>query len=690
MFPFSVISMPVLVWATFLVPLGGVGLLFGLNKYDRWLHRITATVAALLLLLSVGMIAHQGETPYKVYIGDLWLPFLNDVSLFYIDDLSIYFIFLVNVVSLVASASIPRYLEHLRQISQTGSPPDDFARANFWFHLAFNMFHLSMVLVAMMGNLILLWMMIEVTTLISGYLVGFRRDPVSLEAAWKYIMITSAGILFALLGTLLLVLAIPTLALLNLPQLLTQSLTTVPVNRELVKLSFLFILVGYGTKAGLAPMHTWLPDGHGQAPYPISAMLSGVLLKSALYAVLRFQIITQLYTKQSPAPILLAIGLFSLLTAAFFIIKPNPFKRLLAYHSLEHMGIITFALGIGTPQAIFLALFHAFNHALTKSLLFLAYGRIQNAYALHIAEPTRQLWQWALARLGNPVSTPHRPSPTAIEIKRNWITDAELAVIRDTSPQDWPLPPSHLQLFSKMLQGCLSRDEVLAQVENGQLHCLSETELSLLSNGSDHFVQFSRIYPPGFCFTLTSNQRNALEFGQVQNPTGAFSWMPASGFILALVGLALVGVPPFSIFISELLILLAGISAPSPLPVKIVTVAVYSVSLFLIFCGLVYHLSKIVLGLADRVTFSLHNPPADSPGSSYAPFHLDLPTTLLPQTQAVLRRQDSTGIEFVVLLAGLGLLMLSGGVILLSGWGFTAMYQLLESSTEVILTGVIR
>jgi len=682
--------LPALVWATFLLPLAAIALLFLLSRHERWLHRITGATAVLLLLFSVGMILRQHEPPYDFCFGDFPLPFalpiLGRVSLFYVDNLSIYFIFLVNVVSLLATASIPRYLNHLRQLTHTHPPAEDFARANFWFHVAFNAFHLSMVLVAMMGNLILLWMMIEVTTLVSGYLVGFRRDPVSLEAAWKYIMITSAGILFALLGTLLLVLAIPALSLLNLPQLLTHSFETAQANPELVKLSFLFILVGYGTKAGLAPMHTWLPDGHGQAPYPISAMLSGVLLKSALYAVLRFQTITQLYAKQSPAPILLAIGLFSLLAAAFFIIKPNPFKRLLAYHSLEHMGIITFALGLGTPQAVFLALFHAFSHALTKALLFLVYGRIQTAFTLHVAEPARQLWEWAVVRLGYPDKDKNH-QPAAIKIERNWITNAELAAVTASeTPQNRSQNPD--EPADAFLLSCLNRDEISAQLNNEQLHRLSESELSLLSNGSNHFAEFSRMYPPGFCYTLAANQRDVLESGQVQNPTGAFSWMPASSFVLALVGLALVGVPPFSIFISETLILFAGISAGNlPAPVKLVAVTVYSASLFIIFCGLVYHLSKIVLGLADRVTFSLHNPPADAPGSSFDPVQLDLPTTLLPATSRKLRGQDTTGPEFVALLAGFVLLLLSGGVILLSGPGFNAVRHLLENSAQIILNG---
>lgn len=150
-----------------------------------------------------------------------------------------------------------------------------------------------------------------------------------------------------------------------------------------MRLAFLFIVVGYGTKAGFAPMHTWLPDGHAEAPAPISALLSGVLLKSALYAILRFYTIANacIGDRTYTSAILLGAGVVSLVLAAPLILKEqNPFKRVLAYHSLEHMGIITFGVGIGAPLALFGALLHTFNHATTKSLMFLAFGNIMRRY----------------------------------------------------------------------------------------------------------------------------------------------------------------------------------------------------------------------------------------------------------------------------------------------------------------------
>jgi hydrogenase-4 component F len=164
--------------------------------------------------------------------------------------------------------------------------------------------------------------------------------------------------------------------------LLGQPALAQTLDSKLVILSFLFVLVGYGTKAGFAPMHTWLPDGHGEAPSPVSALLSGVLLKSALYAILRFYTITNLNQGNTlfTSRILLFSGLLSLVVATPFILKGNKFKRILAYHSLEHMGIIVFAIGVGGSLALFGALLHALNHALTKAFMFLTFQNAQHKY----------------------------------------------------------------------------------------------------------------------------------------------------------------------------------------------------------------------------------------------------------------------------------------------------------------------
>ena len=334
-------------------------------------------------------------------------PFIIFGVDFYLDALSVYFVLLVNLVAFFASWYTVDFLGHDSHYNNPYYDPES-------FHFFFNAFHLTMLLVPMVDNLVILWMAIELTTLASTLLVRYRRQRPTLEAAWKYIIITTAGIVFALFGTILLTNAISDDTCIDVAQALERTETagitcaqqqgsdlmrwsllarksTHPdreyvaetLDPKLVILSFLFVLVGYGTKAGFAPMHTWLPDGHGEAPSPVSALLSGVLLKSALYAILRFYTITNLNQGNDhfTSGILLFSGLFSLVLATPFILKRNKFKRVLAYHSLEHMGIITFGIGIGGGIALFGSLLHALNHALTKALMFLTFSNVRRAYA---------------------------------------------------------------------------------------------------------------------------------------------------------------------------------------------------------------------------------------------------------------------------------------------------------------------
>lgn len=302
-------------------------------RYGRGLDYITLVASFLSLVTSVMMAFY----PPNQVISLLWtVPVVGEIG-FLIDAMSLYFILLVNVIAFVASWSAVGYREGILTGSRRQSPA--------FFHTLVNFFHVTMLLVPLVDNLIALWIAIESTTLVSTLLVSFQDKKDSWEAAWKYLIITSTGIIFALIGTMFLANAakglIPTIAgdhnrVMNWTFLLQHAKDLSP---DFVKLSFLFILVGYGTKAGLAPMHTWLPDGHGEAPAPISALLSGVLLKSALYAILRFYTITNavLNDAQFTSKILLGSGLFSLMLATPFILKENRFKRVLAYHSLEHI-----------------------------------------------------------------------------------------------------------------------------------------------------------------------------------------------------------------------------------------------------------------------------------------------------------------------------------------------------------------
>lgn len=363
---------------------GVIGVI-GLWPFWRWppfshgLGYLTFIASAISLALSMALVL---EPPPKALMRTLSLPAIGKVG-FLIDALSIYFILLVNLIAFFASWSSFGFLKD-RVVDKRQQSPT-------FFHTLVNLFHFTMLLVPLVNNLIALWIAIEATTLVSTLLVSFQDKKDSWEAAWKYLIITSTGIIFALLGTMFLANAAKDLigvangqndpnSIMNWSFLLDHAGRLSP---DFVKLSFLFILVGYGTKAGFAPMHTWLPDGHGEAPAPISALLSGVLLKSALYAILRFYTITNaaLGSTTFTSRILLGSGLLSLLIATPFILKEkNRFKRVLAYHSLEHMGIITFGIGIGGTVALFGALLHTLNHAVTKSLMFLSFGDIMQRY----------------------------------------------------------------------------------------------------------------------------------------------------------------------------------------------------------------------------------------------------------------------------------------------------------------------
>jgi hydrogenase-4 component F len=240
-----------------------------------------------------------------------------------------------------------------------------------------------MVLSISVSNIGILWIAIEATTLASAFLVGFHNDKHAIEAAWKYVIICSVGIAIALMGIIFLHLAsIDVIAKTQSLQWPVLYAAAGELNPGILRLAFIFMLIGFGTKAGLAPMHTWLPDAHSQAPSPISALLSGVLLNSAMYAIIRIVAIVNKNLADSlfTGRVLIAFGLLSVLTAAIFILTQKDYKRLLAYSSIEHMGIIAIALGIFTPVSLFAAIFHMINHSFTKSMLFLASGNILQKY----------------------------------------------------------------------------------------------------------------------------------------------------------------------------------------------------------------------------------------------------------------------------------------------------------------------
>jgi hydrogenase-4 component F len=264
----------------------------------------------------------------------------------------------------------------------------------------------TMVLVLISNNLGIMWVGMEATTLLTAFLISFHRDRLSLEAMWKYLLICSVGIAFAFIGTIFAAAAVQTSGGLGADALLWTRLAAPEMRLDptLMTFAFIFALVGYGTKAGLAPIHSWLPDAHSQAPAPVSAMFSGFLLNTALYCIMRFAAPARRALGAAFSDgLLIFFGALSILVAAGFIVFQRDAKRLLAYHSVEHLGIIALGYGLG-PLGTFAALFHTLNHSLSKSLAFCAVGRLGQRFGTHdmdaLSGALRHDRLWGLALLG--------------------------------------------------------------------------------------------------------------------------------------------------------------------------------------------------------------------------------------------------------------------------------------------------
>jgi hydrogenase-4 component F len=312
------------------------------------------------------------------------LTFLASLSLFFgveavrgpylfVDDLNIAFIVLNTFVGFTTSVFSASYIGH--EI-ESGRLTPVYLR---FYHAMYQVMIGGMNLALIANNIGLMWVGIELATLTTVLMVGIYRTHEALEAAWKYFILGSVGIALALFGTILIYMA----ALPVVGEGISGMVWTVLVSRAaqfdpaLINVAFIFLLLGYGTKVGLAPLHAWLPDAHAEGPTPISAVLSGLLLNVALYAVLRFKILLAANPGAiAPGPLMVTLGLVSLLFAAFMLYRRRDIKRLFAYSSIEHMGIITFAFGMGGPVANFAGLLHMAMHSLTKSGIFFAVGHI--------------------------------------------------------------------------------------------------------------------------------------------------------------------------------------------------------------------------------------------------------------------------------------------------------------------------
>jgi hydrogenase-4 component F len=290
-----------------------------------------------------------------------------------VDDLNKVFIVLTTFVGFTTSVFSASYIGHEIEI---GRLTPKFVR---FYHAMYQVLMFAMNLALVANNIGLMWVAIEMATLTTVLMVGIYRTHEALEAAWKYFILGSVGIALALFGTILVYMAARPVIGEGVDAMVWSILVTraAQFDPALLNLAFVFLLLGYGTKVGLAPLHAWLPDAHAEGPTPISAVLSGLLLNVALYALLRFKMLLALNPAAiAPGPLMVIMGLISCLFAAFMLYRRRDIKRMFAYSSIEHMGIIVFAFGMGGALANFAGLLHMTMHSLTKSAIFFAVGHI--------------------------------------------------------------------------------------------------------------------------------------------------------------------------------------------------------------------------------------------------------------------------------------------------------------------------
>ncbi len=343
-------------YAILLVPLLAAAILAAIPNY-RLSARINVAASLLAFLCALLLLVHRPAT------GQFLL----------IDDLNVVFILLNTFVGFTTSAFSASYIAHELE---TGRLTPGYLR---FYHVMYQLMLFGMNLALVANNIGLMWVAVELATLTTVVMVGIYRTHEAIEAAWKYFILGSVGIALALFGTIL----VYTAARPVVGEGLDAMVWTVLITRAhdfdpaLLNIAFVFLLLGYGTKVGLAPMHAWLPDAHAEGPTPISAVLSGLLLNVALYALLRFKMLLAANPGAiAPGPLMIALGLISLIFAAFMLYRRRDIKRMFAYSSIEHMGITVFAFGMAGPLGNFAGLLQMTMHSLTKSAIFFSVGHI--------------------------------------------------------------------------------------------------------------------------------------------------------------------------------------------------------------------------------------------------------------------------------------------------------------------------
>jgi hydrogenase-4 component F len=315
-------------------------------------------------------------------------PILVWDKLFFIDPLNV---FLVTLTAFVGFTTAVFSGPYMRIERDHGKMTPGRMRL---YHSMYQLFNFTMLLALMTNNLGILWTAMEAATLTTVLLVSVYRTAASLEAAWKYFILCGVGIAQALFGTILLYLAAERVLGSAGGALLWTNLSSVKTHLEpnILSLAFVFLILGYGTKVGLVPVHNWLPDAHAEGPTPISAVLSGLLLNVALYAVLRCKVLVDGALQTHLAGnLMIGFGLLSVVAAAFFLSRQRDIKRMFAYSSIEHMGLMTFAFGLGGPIATYAGLLHMTVHSLVKSAIFFAAGHAAQKAGTQIMDQIRGL-----------------------------------------------------------------------------------------------------------------------------------------------------------------------------------------------------------------------------------------------------------------------------------------------------------
>ncbi|MGA8197507.1 MAG: hydrogenase 4 subunit F [Acetobacteraceae bacterium] len=342
--------------AILLVPLAAAAVLAAISDY-RMSARINVAASLLSFLCALYLLVDR-PAPGQYLL---------------IDDLNVVFILLNTFVGFTTSAFSASYIGHELD---TGRLTPGYLR---FYHVMFQLMLFGMNLALIANNIGLMWVAVELATLTTVVMVGIYRTHEAIEAAWKYFILGSVGIALALFGTILVYLAArPVIG-----EGVDAMVWTVLITRAhdfdpaLLNIAFIFLLLGYGTKVGLAPMHAWLPDAHAEGPTPISAVLSGLLLNVALYALLRFKMLLAANPGAiAPGPLMITLGLISLIFAAFMLYRRRDINRMFGYSSIEHMGITVFAFGMAGPLGNFAGLLQMTMHSLTKSAIFFSVGHV--------------------------------------------------------------------------------------------------------------------------------------------------------------------------------------------------------------------------------------------------------------------------------------------------------------------------